>query len=329
MTGPCPAWTAGRRTAASDRPGNSDHGLGFRVSLVLPDNGGQASERPRECRVPTEPIVPRNTRTSRPQTRRESLGLENWFSLESGVLGSQARGYQGPAVVDARNLRLSSAGCGGAGQLSPDDRLYATGGHDGVIRFLDPATGKLRIALVNPELDLTALTWSPDSAYVAVGCTKGVVRIWNVAKGTLVIGPTSSSTNGISSLAWSPDGTPLAVARNGESAVILWDVREARQSAVLQEQADVNRSVNFLAWSADGKQLMATTDLAVRIWDVAGARLVRTLDPQIAKIQPDGRVPDARLRCRVVAGWQADCHVVLELESEFLRLNVQAGRCPE
>ena len=167
--------------------------------------------------------------------------------------------------------------------------MYATGGRDGVIRFLDPATGKLRIALVNPELDLTALTWSPDNAYVAVGCTEGVVRIWNVAKGTLVIGPTSSSTNQISSLAWSPDGTLLAIAHNGESAVILWDVREAKQSAVLQEQADANRSVNFLAWSADGKQLMATTDLAVRIWDVAGARLVQTLDSQSPEDQAGRR----------------------------------------
>ena len=150
-----------------------------------------------------------------------------------------------------------------------------------------PENSALR--LVNPELDLTALTWSPDNVYVAVGCTKGVVRIWNVAKGTLVIGPTSSSTNRISSLAWSPDGTLLAIARSGESAVVLWDVREARQSAVLQEQADVNRSVNFLAWSADGKQLMATTDLAVRIWDVAGARLVRTLDSQSPQDQAGRR----------------------------------------
>ncbi len=46
--------------------------------------------------------------------------------------------------------------------------------------------------------------------YVAVGCEKGVVRIWNVAKGTLVIGPPSSSANQISSLAWSPDGRHLA-----------------------------------------------------------------------------------------------------------------------
>ena len=169
---------------------------------------------------------------------------------------------------------------GGTGQLSPDDQMYAAVGRDGVVRFLDSATGNLRIALVNPELDLTALTWSPDNVYVAVGCRKGAVRIWNVANSALVIGPASSSTNQISSLAWSPDGTLLAIAHNGESAVVLWDVREARQSAVLQEPADANCSVNYVKWSADGKQLMATTDLAVRVWDVAGARLVRTLDPQ-------------------------------------------------
>ena len=186
----------------------------------------------------------------------------------------------------------------GAGQLSPDEQLYATGGHDGVIRFLDPATGKLRLALVNPEVYLTALAWSPDSAYVAVGCAKGAVDIWNVAKGTLVIGPSSSSTNRISSLAWSPDGTLLAVARNGESAVVLWDVREARERPSLQEPDDANRSVNFLAWSADGKHLMATTDLAVRIWDVAAARLIRTLDPQTPKDSEQRRAaawsPDGR-----------------------------------
>ena len=185
---------------------------------------------------------------------------------------------------------------GGAGQLSPDDKLYATGGHDGVIRFLDPATGKLQIALVNPELDLTALTWSPDNIYVAVGCQAGVVRIWNVAKGVLVIGPTASSTNGISSLAWSPDGTLLAIGAHGESAVVLWDVREARQSAILQERADANRSVNFLVWSADGKQLMVTTDLAVRIWDVAGAKTGSKRS--IRRVR--------RTRLRLAAAWSPD-----------------------
>ena len=78
--------------------------------------------------------------------------------------------------------------------------------------------------------------------------------------------------------------------------MVLWDVREARQGAVLQELADAGRSVNFLAWSADGKQLMETTDRAIRIWDAAGTRLVGSIDEQSPKDQAG----------RLAAAWSPD-----------------------
>jgi len=190
----------------------------------------------------------------------------------------------------------ASRGEGQCGALSPDDKLYAAAGRDGVIRFFDSPTGKLQAALVNPETDIAALCWSPDSTYVAVGSRTGVVRIWNVAQGVLVVAPGDSSTNAVSSLAWSPDGALLAIGRRAEPAVVLWDVREAKQHAVLEDKADANRSVNYLAWSSDGKQLAATTDVAVRIWDVAGARVVQSLDPQTPQDQA----------ARLAAAWSAD-----------------------
>jgi len=264
---------------AGERGGNPR--TGFRVSLILAEAIG--------------PIVPatRVPLDLKPDTKAWDLKPGSPLNRLSLVL-------KPAAVKDLRSWTLETcASRGGAddtGQLSPDGRLYATCGRDGVIRFLDPASGKLRIALVNPELNLTAPTWSPDSTYVAVGCANGMVRIWNVAKGTLVIGPTSFSTKQVSSLAWSPDGTVLAIARNGKSTVVLWDVRQARQSAVVQEPADENQSVNFLAWSADGKKLMTTTDSAVQIWAVAGARLVRTFDLQS---------PEDQVRRRAAA-WSPD-----------------------
>ena len=265
------------RSASRDgnEPENHYGTLGFRVSLVLPEKADK------QAAAPAEPIVP-----AKPVPLDLKPDAKAWDLKPGSPLNPASLVLKPAAIKGLRSWTIetcaSRGDCRGnaVGQLSPDEQLYATGGHDGVIRFLDPANGKLRIALVNPEPVLSALTWSPDNAYVAVGCANGVVRIWKVAKGSLVIGPPSSSTNRISSLAWSPDGRLLAVAHSGESAVVLWDVREAKQSTVLQEPDDVNRSVNFLAWSADGKQLMATTDLAIRIWDVAGARLVRTLDLQ-------------------------------------------------
>ncbi len=275
----------------SDGPWLRDGCHGFRVSQVL---AGTAAEHPA---APAEPIVP-----AKPVPLDLKPDAKAWDLNPGSPLNPASLVLKPAAIKGLRSWTLETCASrggnpyGATGQLSPDDKLYATGGQDGVIRFLDPATGKLRIALVNPERNLTAIAWSPDNVYLVAGCANGAVRIWNVAKGALVIGPTSSSTNQVSSLAWSPDGTLLAVARNGESAVILWDVREARQSAVLQEQADVNRSVHFLAWSTDGKQLMATTDVAVRVWDVAGARLVQTLDSQ----SPEDQVG------RRAAAWSPD-----------------------
>ncbi len=310
-----PASTCRSAFRHSDNPGTRDHNLGFRACVVLADWASQrtkvshatdAAKRSgtsstSNAAVPTEPIVP-----AKPVALNLKPDAKAWDLKTGSPLNPASLVIKPAAIKGLRSWTLEvcgSRGGSGAGQLSPDDRLYATGGwNDGVIRFLDPATGKLRIVLVNPELEITALTWSPDSAYVAVGCTKGMVHVWNVAKGTIAISPTSSSTSGISRLAWSPDGTLLAIARSEGPAVDLWDVREARQSAVLQAQADMKRPVRYVAWSPDGKHLMVTTDLAVRIWDVAGARLVRTLDPQVAKIQPDGWVPDARH----AAAWSPD-----------------------
>ena len=272
-------------TTPEDR---SNH-TGFRVCYVPVPAIEQAA-------VPAKPIVPAIPVPLDLKTDAKAWDLKPGSPLNRASLVVKPAVIKGLVSWTVETSASRNLCWGGVGQLSPNDKWYAAAGRDGVIRLLDPATGKLQTALANPELDVTSLTWSPDNAYVAVGCRTGMVRIWNVAKGTLVIGPPSSSTNQVSSLAWSPDGTLLAIARWGESAVVLWDVREAKQSAVLQEPADANRSVCFLVWSADGKQLMATSDLAVRIWDVAGAKLDQTLDLQT----PEDQQP------RRAAAWSPD-----------------------
>ena len=85
--------------------------LGCESGTVKVWDAGTGQETPL-----VEPIVPRKTRAARPPSRCESLGFERWFSFEFGVLGYQARGYQGPAVVDRRNLRLSRRRRGGSTQ---------------------------------------------------------------------------------------------------------------------------------------------------------------------------------------------------------------------
>ena len=73
---------------------------------------------------------------------------------------------------------------------------------------------------------------------------------------------------------------------------------------------------------------MVTTDLAVRIWDVAGARLVRNArSAELRKFSLTAgyRMPDTLRRGRRMANGLPHCAGV----SEFFRLDVQAGHCPD
>ena len=181
-----------------------------------------------------------------------------------------------------------------------------------------PENSALR--LVNPELDLTALTWSPDSVYVAVGCAKGVVRIWNVAKGTLVIGPTSSSTNRISQPGLVARRHPFGRRtqrgiRGGSLGRLRGQAEGGPPRAGRREPLGELPGVVGGREATHGDHRSGGTDLGC----------CRGETGSNARSAESGG-PGWETRCRMVAGWQTDCHIVRQWESEILRLNVQAGR---
>ena len=124
-----------------------------------------------------------------------------------------------------------------------------------------------------------------------------MVRIWNVAKGTLVVGPTSSSTNEISSLAWSPDGTLLAIARNGENPRWFFGT-SVRPGRARSSKNRPMRTARLTSWPG---RRMGSNSWQPPIWPygsgmLPGARLVRTLDSQ----NPNDQAP------RLAAAWSPD-----------------------
>ncbi|MGH3569417.1 MAG: WD40 repeat domain-containing protein [Pseudonocardia sp.] len=90
---------------------------------------------------------------------------------------------------------------------------------------------------------------------------------------TTLIRALTGHTGGVSAVAWSPDGSRLATAGDGDGSVRVWDPVAGTQAAVLDGHTGGVRAV---AWSPDGSRLATAGDdgsVRVRVWDpVAGTQ---------------------------------------------------------
>lgn len=118
------------------------------------------------------------------------------------------------------------------------------------------------------------LAISPDGTQIATGDNNGVLRVWDIASGEIVVELEREQPNtdgAIFSIDYSPDGVLIAAA-HGSGAVYVWDVTTLRESATLRAALDAGSSPIFSTdFSADGTWLSAAAPSApLPLWSVAG-----------------------------------------------------------
>ncbi|NNN37309.1 WD40 repeat domain-containing protein, partial [Streptomyces sp. S3(2020)] len=154
-----------------------------------------------------------------------------------------------------RTTTATLSGTSGGTLPHPDgDLLVTTGGE----AYRLPAGTRL------PSTGLpgggTAMAFSPDGAYFAVGDGSGRVELWDGRlKGRLGVlaDPDTTTYQYVSAVAFSPDGRTLAVVGD-EGTLHLWDVASRRRvGAPLPTPGD---TVAALAFSPDGTLLYAAGD---------------------------------------------------------------------
>ena len=167
--------------------------------------------------------------------------------------------------------------------FSPDGATLASAGRDSTIRFWDVSSGQ-SVAILEGHTDgVRSVAFSADGTTLASVSYDNKTRLWDVASGQL------TTTLRGKSVAFSPDGSTLAVANRGE--VQFWDVASGNLEATLEGHT---RSVESVAYSPDGTTLAIAGgwDRTIRLWDVSNGHLKATLkgptNVQSVAYSPDG-----------------------------------------
>ena len=178
---------------------------------------------------------------------------------------------------------------------APDGSRYATAAPGGKV-MLHRADNDERIATFEGDAaTVRSLAFSADSRLLASGDQNGVVRVWDLIALRLS-GSFATPGAPITCVAFSPDGTQLAVATaddRGKSAgsVTLWDVETRRQIGTL---AGHERGALAVAFSPDGTTIATAGALGtIRVWDAATRSLRHSLTHsrcQSVAFSPDGRL---------------------------------------
>ncbi len=175
-------------------------------------------------------------------------------------------GPQAKLVLEDREISESATA------FRPDGRQLAVGHRDGTLTVYDTATGAV-VRQWQLEVPPYTAMFHPRLPRLAVAC--GVeVRLYDVESGAL-LSPRFTNPNGVSAVAWNPDGRRLAI-DCFEQELVLWDSETGKRLTTHYKRP--SRGGLDLRFNLTGDRLLTAEFGGIfRVWDAGtGKQLFNT-----------------------------------------------------
>jgi len=188
--------------------------------------------------------------------------------------------------------------------FSPDGKLLATGGSDGVVRCWEVTSGKELLTCKGHSSLVRSVAFSPDGKTLASGSGDQTIKLWDCRTGEC-LQTSEGHSDLVISVAFSPDGKILASGSH-DRTIKLWDCRTGECLQTSEGHSDLVISVAF---SPDGKILASGSyDRTIKLWDCRTGECLQTSEGHSdwvisVAFSPDGQTLASGSTDRTIKLW--------------------------
>ncbi|MCF7975157.1 MAG: protein kinase [Phycisphaerae bacterium] len=189
-------------------------------------------------------------------------------------------------------------------EFSPDGERIVSSSLDGTIRIWN-AMDDPGVLILPYDKVVTAMGFSPNNRWLAVGYWPTDVKIWDAVDRKLVQ-TLSSHGVGILSVVFSPDGTRIATSSE-DGAIKIWDTLSGSILLNVSENSD---SIHLVLYMDNQRLVGGGSDGTIRVWDAKTGQLALTMPGHSKKINdiavsPDGRIVGSIYEDGTIALWDS------------------------
>lgn len=232
---------------------------------------GKKSDEDKSAETSGTTAPPTETKPSETKAAKKSVGKKDAKDPNDPLI-QEFKGHTGPVTL----LAAPSAA-----------KLLVSGSSDKTLRIWNLASNK-PTATIDIAYPVLAAAFSSDGKTLCSSGADEGLNFWNPGTGKLLKSTVKTNTHStISTLAWSPNGSLIAVGRQGHS-LQLWDTQADKAVHTLIAMAPVISAT----WTPSGQTVSAgCQDRTVRFWSVAKGELVGHLiaeEGQVAAVSAEG-----------------------------------------